>query len=98
VADGFLSRGIGLLLTPSLPRGSGLLLTRTNTITMLFMRYAIDVAFIDRGGRVVAVAPQLGAWVPVRAARQADDTLELPAGTLSESGTQVGDDLVIEEA
>ena len=50
MADGFLSRGIGLLLTPSLPRGSGLLLTRTNTITMLFMRYAIDVAFIDRGG------------------------------------------------
>ena len=98
VAEDPLSRGIGLLLTPSLPMGSGLLLTRTNAITMLFMRYAIDVAFLDAAGTVVALAPRLAAWVPARVARRARDTLELPVGALSASGTQVGDELLIEEA
>lgn len=98
VADDFLSRGVGLLLTPRLAAGSGLLLTRTNAVTMLFMRYAIDVAFLDGSGTVVAVAPRLGAWVPARVASRARDTLELPAGSLAVSGTQVGDELLIEEA
>ncbi len=92
-----LSRGIGLLLTPSLVSGSGLLLTRTSAITMLFMRYAIDVAFIGARGRVVAIAPRLRPWVPVRVAAGARDTLELPVGALAASGTQVGDDCVIED-
>jgi len=98
VAETFLSRGIGLLLTASLPSGSGLLLTRTNAITMLFMRYAIDVAFLDRDGTVVAVAPRLPAWAPARAARSAQATLELPAGALASTDTQVGDELLLEEA
>lgn len=63
---------------------------------MLFMRYAIDVAFLDARGRVVAVAPKLSAWVPVRAVPRARDTLELPVGALAASGTQVGDELVTE--
>ncbi len=63
---------------------------------MLFMRYAIDVAFLDARRRVVAVAPGLRPWVPVRVALGARDTLELPAGALSASGTQVGDECVIE--
>jgi uncharacterized membrane protein (UPF0127 family) len=98
VASSFLARGIGLLGTSSLAPGAGLLLTRTNAITMLFMRYAIDVAFLDRAGTVVAVAPRLPAWAPMKAARRARDTLELPAGALAASGTQVGDELAIEEA
>jgi uncharacterized membrane protein (UPF0127 family) len=98
VARGFVSRGVGLLLTPSLPAGGGLLLTRTNAITMLFMRYAIDVAFLDARGVVVALSPALRPWVLARAAMSARDTLELPVGALSASGTQVGDELVVEEA
>ncbi len=64
---------------------------------MIGMRYAIDVAFLDRSGRVVALAPRLRAWVPVRAAFRASDALELPVGALSASGTQVGDEVVTEE-
>jgi uncharacterized membrane protein (UPF0127 family) len=65
---------------------------------MLFMRYAIDVAFLDAAGRVVSALPSLRPWVVARAALSARDTLELPAGALATSGTQVGDELVIEEA
>ena len=91
-----MSRGIGLLVTSSLRPGDGLLITKTSAITMLFMRYAIDVAFLDPRGRVVALAPRLRPWVPMRAARGARDTLELPVGVLSASRTQVGDECVLE--
>jgi uncharacterized membrane protein (UPF0127 family) len=64
---------------------------------MLFMRYPIDVAFLDAGGAVVAVAPRLAAWVPARVAPRARDTLELPVGALETSATQVGDELLIED-
>lgn len=58
---------------------------------MLFMRFAIDAVFLDRDGRVVRAVPDLRPWVPIVAARAADAVLELPAGTIGRTGTQVGD-------
>ncbi len=96
VADNPLTRGVGLLLTARLSEGEGLLLTDTATITMFFMRYPIDVAFVDARWHVVDVAPRLGTWVPARRGRRARSTLELPVDALQRSGTQVGDDLSAE--
>jgi len=95
VADDFLSRGIGLLGRGGLDDGEALLLTRTSTITMLLMRFAIDAVFVDRGSRVVRVATRLRPWVPVISARGADAVIELPAGAAERSGTQAGDVLRI---
>ena len=64
---------------------------------MLFMRYAIDVAFLDSRGRVVDLAPALRPWVVVRVGRGARETLELPLGALAASATQVGDECVTED-
>ena len=95
MADGFLSRGIGLLGRTRLEEGEALLITKTSTITMLFMLFAIDAVFVDRDRRVVRVAPRLRPWVPVAAARGADAVIELPAGTAERTGTQAGDVLRI---
>ncbi len=65
---------------------------------MLFMRFAIDAVFLDRTGRVVRAAGGLRPWVPMIAARGAAEVVELRAGTIAESGTQAGDDLVFEDA
>jgi len=64
---------------------------------MFFMRFPIDALFLDRAGRVVRAVPDLRPWVPVTAARGAIEVVELRAGVITESGTQVGDDLVFED-
>lgn len=98
MADSFLSRGLGLLPRSSLSAGEGLRITKTSSITMLFMRFAIDAVFVDRAGRVVRVAARLPPWRPAVVARGAAEVIELPAGTASETRTQVGDELVFEPA
>lgn len=94
-ASNILTRGIGLLGRGGLREGEGLLITRTNAITMAFMRFAIDAVFIDRDQRVVRVFPRLRPWVLVRATWGADAVVELPAGTVERTGTQAGDVLRI---
>lgn len=64
---------------------------------MLFMRFPIDVVFLDPDGRVVRAVPDLRPWVPAVSARGAKEVVELRAGTIAESGTQVGDDLIFED-
>lgn len=97
LADTFVSRGVGLLASAPLREGQGLRITRTATITMLFMRFSIDAVFVDATGRVVRAAPGLRPWSPAIGARGARDVLELPVGTIARSRTQAGDEITYEE-
>ena len=95
VADTFFLRLRGLLGRPALVPGEGLLITPCQAVHMLGMKYAIDVAFLDREGRVVAVSPELQPGSRSGWHRKARHALELPAGVLRETGTTVGDALEI---
>jgi uncharacterized membrane protein (UPF0127 family) len=59
------------------------------------MRFAIDVVFVDRADRVVGLAPNMPPNRPYAGARGARRTIELPAGTIAASATQLGDQLKI---
>jgi uncharacterized membrane protein (UPF0127 family) len=101
IAGSLWGRFRGLMLRDELPDGEGLWLSGTSSIHMMFMRFPIDCAFLGReqadGSReVVAVRQALPAWVGLAWARGADGVVELPAGALEQSGTQVGDRLRIE--
>jgi len=99
VANSFLTRGFGLIGRSGLAAGQGLLITKTGSITMLFMRFAIDAIFVDRSMRVLRVAEGLRPWVPaVGAPRGTDSVLELPSGTAARTGTQAGDELISSES
>jgi len=96
VASGLGDRTRGLLGRRGLPAGEGLYIERAPSIHMFFMRFAIDAVFVDRTGRVVRVVENLRPWRIVAWVRGARDCLELPAGSVRQTGTQVGDVLTLE--
>lgn len=62
IADDFLSRAKGLLGRAGLEEGEGLLITRTNSIHMFFMRFAIDVVFLSESMTVKKVVRNVPPW------------------------------------
>ena len=89
-ADGFLRRGLGLMFRRELPAGHGLAITPCNSIHMFFMRFALDVAFVDREGRVVRAYHGIRPWRVSRIVRGARTAYELPVGTLASAGVEKG--------
>ncbi len=73
--------------------GEGLLLVPCRSIHMMGMRFALDVLFLDRMGRVIAAYPKLEPGARTAMERVALYALELPAGTVELTGTRVGDQL-----
>jgi uncharacterized membrane protein (UPF0127 family)/CheY-like chemotaxis protein len=95
VADRALSRMWGLLGRRQLPAGEGLLLEPAPAIHTAFMRFPIDVVFLDAYMRVIKIVEALPPWRSV-AARHARAVLELAAGQASRRGLTVGDRLDIQ--
>jgi uncharacterized membrane protein (UPF0127 family) len=90
VANGFWARFRGLMGRPSLPDGEALCLQDCNSIHMFFMRFPIDVAFVDGDGRVVHACHAIRPWRISRLVFGAKAALELPAGTLRRLGIARG--------
>lgn len=103
LADSFLSRFRGLMLAGPLGAVQGLLITRCPSVHCAFLRYPIDVVYLDRDGIVTQCVPTLRPWRasfsgtgknaagqrPPRAAH----TLELAAGAIRALAIRPGDRL-----
>jgi uncharacterized protein len=88
------SRRKGLLGRDSLGAGSALIIAPTNAIHTWFMRFDIDVAFVAKDGQIVKLRRRLKPW-RLFATLRAFAAIELPAGSLADSDTVVGDVLEI---
>jgi hypothetical protein len=95
VADTAPARLRGLLGRDGLPDGEGLLIKPANSVHMFFMRFAIDVVFLDRDLVVRKIVEALRPW-RLAGCRGARAALELPAGTASRRGVTVGERLTLE--
>jgi uncharacterized membrane protein (UPF0127 family) len=93
LADTFWTRFRGLLGRKELAESEGLLIRPASSVHTLFMRFPIDVVFLDREDTVVKVVPVLRPW-RLAAARRAGRTLELGAGVCARAGLAVGERLV----
>jgi uncharacterized membrane protein (UPF0127 family) len=82
----------GLLGRKELPGGEGILLRPAGSVHTFFMRFPIDVVFLDRDLRVVSVAEEVPPW-KARGARGAKAVLELAAGEISRRQLAEGDTL-----
>jgi uncharacterized membrane protein (UPF0127 family) len=91
VAGTLLARMKGLLGRDSLPNGEGLLIKPCMGIHTFGMKYPLDIVFLDRENRVVAVKQNMP---PNRVSRiyfSAVSVFELPAGTLEGTQVTIGD-------
>jgi hypothetical protein len=96
VASSLIDRGLGLLTTPSLNSGEGMWLCPCTSIHTFFMRYPIDILFIDAEG-IVLDQQSMPPWKISRWHRKSRGVLELAAGVLERTGTRVGDRIEWEE-
>jgi len=92
-ADTFRTRLAGLMGRKSLEDGCGVLITPSNSIHMFFMRFPIDVLFLDRDNVVVHIIEGIKPWRVSKIISKAYSVLELPYGSVRSSSTETGDRL-----
>ena len=93
LASSPLTRMKGLLGRKTLPRDEAIILRPASSIHTHFMRFALDVIYLDSEGEILKIVPNL---VPFRfsAARRAHTVIEMVAGALSDKDLRVGDRLL----
>src|SRR5262245_21455555 len=89
------SRRKGLLGRDGLDEGTGLVIAPSNAVHTFFMRFAIDIVFLNRAGKVLKIRQR----VPARrmtASPTAHAVLDFPAGAASAIGLSVGQTLALQ--
>lgn len=88
-------RFLGLMGKRSLPDGGGLLIRPCNSIHMFFMRMPLDVLHCGASGPdgdpVLRILKRIKPWRVGPIVRGSKYVLELPAGTIERTGTQIND-------
>ena len=92
VADTPSTRNKGLLGRTGLPSGGGLWIVPCASVHTFFMKFPIDLVYIDRRKKVKKVRSRVGPW-RLSACFFAHSILELPAGTVDNTQTRRGDQL-----
>jgi len=91
------TRRQGLLGKSGLDEGHALIIAPTQAVHTFFMKFAIDVAFVRKDGRIVKVASSVGPW-RLAASLRAFAVIELPSGALEAADTRADDVLRVEAA
>ncbi len=97
-ATTFWSRFKGLMGKKRLDQGmDGLILLPCRGVHSFFMSMEIDVLFVGIGGEIVHIAHSLPKWSASRVVREAHYVVELPAGRAKQTGTWVGQRILLEQ-
>jgi hypothetical protein len=88
------SRNKGLLGREGLLPGEGLWIVPCEAVHTFFMRFPIDLVYLDRNKRIKKLRSNVSAW-RVSACLTAHSVIELPAGTIREARAERGDTIEI---
>lgn len=91
LADTPFGRIRGLLGRKELKSGEALIIKPGNSVHTFFMRFAIDVLFLDKNNRVIKALPALKPFRLSPLCFKAYLTIELAEGVISTSHTEPGD-------
>lgn len=97
IADAPFERLKGLLGRTGLGEGEGMVITPCNSIHTFFMRFNIDVVFLDKHDKVVSMAKALPPARLFGALPKGKLVIELPSGTLNKTMTATGDQISMEK-
>ena len=90
VADSFFRRFLGLMGRKKLAQGTGLLIAPCNSIHMCFMRFKIDVVYLDKDYRIIKTVADIHPWIGFSCCWKAWAVIELPAGEIKRLGIEKG--------
>lgn len=96
VAESILSRTRGLLGRKTLAPGEGLLLRPCTGVHTFFMKFPIDVVFLDKDNLVIEVVQHLQPHRVTKVLLASASVIELPAGTAPATGTAVGNEILFD--
>ena len=89
------NRRKGLLGRERLAEGEGLWIVPCEAVHTFWMRFPIDLIYLDRQHRVVKTRNNVRAW-RISACLRAHSVLELAAGVVRDTNTRMGDQLSME--
>ncbi|MEK9149351.1 MAG: DUF192 domain-containing protein [Candidatus Desantisbacteria bacterium] len=96
VADTVFKRIKGLLASKNFAEGEALILKPCNSIHTFFMKFPIDVLFINKNNQIIKAISSLPPFRLTYIYFNANFAIELPAGVINSTFTQAGDILTIE--
>jgi len=91
VAGSFFSKLTGLIFKKNLKRGSGFLIENCNTIHTLWMRFSIDVLYLDKDGSILHILHSVKPFRFTSSIKGAVKVLEIKSKAAAKLGLQAGD-------
>lgn len=97
VAENFISRSVGLLSKRFLKEGESLVIKPCCSIHTFFMRFDIDVLFINKKNEIIALYENVKPWQILPIHLSSRYVIELAAGNIFEKNIKKGDIIQIDE-
>jgi uncharacterized membrane protein (UPF0127 family) len=95
LADSFMGRFKGLMGRKKLNKSEGLMLLSCSSIHTCFMRFPIDVIFLNLDHEVIALKQGVRPWRMVNFVKKDYITVEMPEGTIEHKNIDIGDLLIL---
>lgn len=95
VAQNFFTRSFGLLLRKSLSSNEGLIIRPCRSIHTFFMKFPIDVLFVNSKNRIVALYKNVKPYKILPIHLNSFYVVELPSGSISAMSIEKGDLITI---
>lgn len=96
IADTVISRLVGLLNRSEILPGEALVITQCRSIHMFFMKFGIDVIFVNRKNIVVGLVKRIQPFQMSPYFIWASRAIELPEGVIEKTQTSLGDRILFE--
>ena len=95
MANNLWTRLRGLIGVRDLPEGHGIVIEPCRGVHCMFMSIPIDVIYVDKEHRVVALDRAMKPWAVGKIYSNGRYVVEVPVGTIDRTQTEVGDVLKV---